>query len=141
MLPCSLPSRLDPPYSASLRRLRHATFEFVFVIFVLFYYHCVVYPLCLPSLLVSCVLLAPPSDDRNIGIVLFWFSLALCLPSSLLFPILVFRLVLFEWSSCWSMAWTYPVIDHSSKHNLDPSGLGLRPECMLILVLFCLLFI
>ena len=39
-------------------------------------------------------------------------------------------------SFCWSITWTYYRTDRTSKHNLVPSGLGLRPVRMLILVSF-----
>ena len=58
-----------PPYSASLHRLRHPMFEFVLllVMFVFLFYNC--YHFC-PSISafprVSCVVLAPPAEHKNV---------------------------------------------------------------------------
>ena len=124
---------------------------FVFVIFVLSYCYCFLASVCAFPW-VSCVALAPPTGHRNAGFVfvfvfcfcfvfvlsLFCFVfafLALCLyPLCFFCCVFVFRLGL----SC------RPSLGPSPGHiiglivptnsNLVPSGLGLRPEHMLILV-------
>ena len=140
VLPCSLPSQWYPAYSASLRQLRHPMFDFVLLCDLLFVLLCVLF-FGLPSLPSLGSLVSSLPHHLDIEMLFLFFVLQLCVSAfffsfHISFSCLVFRLVL----SC------RPSVGRSPGHiielivpansNFVSSGLGLRPECMLILVSF-----
>ena len=135
-LPCSLPSRWYPPCSASLRRLRHPMFEVV--LFCDFLFCLIIWGGGSPSVsafpwdLDSCRH-CPPAGHRNTGGFFVFVPPCLC---PLPFSSPAFGLFL----SCRFLVGALP--GHTiglivpTNSNVVPSGHGLRPERMMILISF-----